>query len=199
MKAYWAHQTAEVSPQAKIGKGTKIWQNSQILANAEIGNDCIVGHNCLISGRAHIGQGVKIESNVDVWDLITLQDHVFVGPSVVFTNDPNPRAKYPKKNYPLYGKWLPTLIKEGASLGANATIICGITIGKNALVGAGSVISKNIPNYALVVGNPAKQIGWICECGNKIKFKTNKTKCPICRRGYIKKNNIVKETKMERK
>ena len=192
---HWSHKTAEVSSQAKIGSGTKIWHNSQILANAEIGQNCTIGHNCLISSQAKLGDGVKLESNIDVWDLITIENHVFVGPSVVFTNDLNPRAKYPKKDYPLYGKWLPTLIKEGASLGANATIICGITIGKNALVGAGSVVSKNVPDYALVVGNPAKQIGWICECGNKIEFKANKTKCPICQKKYIKKDNIVKETK----
>jgi len=192
---HWSHKTAEVSSQAKIGAGTKIWHNSQVMANAQIGKNCIIGHNCLISSGAKLGNGVKLESNIDVWDLVTLGDYVFVGPSVVFTNDPNPRAKYPKKDYPQYGKWLPTLVKEGTSIGANATIICGITIGKNAFIGAGSVVNKNVPDYALMVGVPAKQIGWICECGNKIEFNANKTECPICKRKYIKENDVVKEIK----
>ena len=127
--------------------------------------------------------------------MVTIENYVFVGPSVVFTNDLNPRAKYPKKDYPQYGKWLPTLVKEGASVGANATIVCGTTIGKNALIGAGSVINKNVPDYALMVGVPARQIGWVCECGNRIEFNKDKTECPVCQQKYIKENNIVKEIK----
>ena len=195
MKKFWAHQTAEVSDKAKIGLGTKIWQNSQVLPNAQIGKDCVIGHNCFIGSKIKLGKGVKLESNIDIWDLVTLQDHVFVGPSAVFTNDPNPRAKYPKKKYPQYGKWLPTLVKEGASIGANATIICGNTIGKWAFIGAGSVITKNVPDYALMVGVPAKQIGWVCECGNKLEFKKEKAKCLKCKRNYQKKNNKVKQIK----
>lgn len=182
----WKHKTAEVSPEAKIGKGTKIWQNSQVLAGAEIGENCTIGHNCLIGGKAKIGNNVKIESNTDVWDLITLEDYVFVGPSAVFTNDPNPRAKYPKKKYPQYGKWLPTIVKEGVSIGANATIVCGHTIGKWAFIGAGAVVATDIPDYALVVGVPAKIIGWMCECGNKLEFKKGKAECKICKRKYKK-------------
>lgn len=194
-KPFWHHQTAEVSLQAKIGQGTKIWQNSQILGKAQIGKNCVVGHNCLVGSQAKLGNGVKLESNIDVWDLVTLEDYVFVGPSVVFTNDPNPRAKYPKKQYPQYGQWQPTLVKKCASIGANATIICGYTIGQEALVGAGSVITKDVPDYALMVGVPAKQIGWICECGNKIKFKKNKAICSKCQRKYQKNNTIVKKIK----
>jgi len=185
------HKTAEVSVDAKIGKGTKIWQNSQVLAGAQIGNECTIGHNCFIGGGARLGNGVKIESNTDVWDLITLENHVFVGPSAVFTNDPNPRAKYPKKNFSRYGKWLPTLIKEGATIGANATIVCGIEIGKWAFIGAGAVVTKDVPDYALVIGIPAKQIGWMCECGNKIFFKNGKAVCKICSRKYTKNKNRV--------
>jgi len=122
------HPTASVSDRAHIGKGTKIWHNSQIQSGAQIGENCTIGHNCFIGSRAKLGNGVKLESNIDVWDLITVEDYVFVGPSAVFTNDINPRAKYPKKKYPQFGKWIPTLVKEGASIGANATIICGITI-----------------------------------------------------------------------
>lgn len=192
---HWIHKTAEVSSEAKIGSGTKIWQNSQVLKNAQIGKNCIIGHNCFIASKAKLGNGVKIESNTDVWDYVILEDYVFVGPSVVFTNDLNPRAKYPKKEYPQYGKWLPTLVNEGATIGANATIVCGITIGKWAFIGAGAVVNKNIPDYALVVGVPAKQIGWVCECGNKLDFKNNKAVCLKCQRKYQKINNIVKQIK----
>jgi UDP-2-acetamido-3-amino-2,3-dideoxy-glucuronate N-acetyltransferase len=192
---YWFHKTAEVSSGAKIGKGTKIWQNSQVLKGAKIGKNCVIGHNCLVSSGAKIGNNVKLESNIDVWDLVTLEDYVFVGPSVVFTNDPNPRAKYPKKNYPQYGRWLPTIVKEGASIGANATIVCGNKIGRWAFVGAGAVVTKEVPDYALVVGVPARVVGWVCECGNKIEFDKGKAVCKICRKKYLKKGNKVKKTK----
>ena len=128
----------------------------------------MIGHNCFVGARAKLGNGVKLESNVDVWDLVTLEDYVFVGPAAVFTNDMNPRAKYPKKKYPHYGKWIPTVVKQGASIAANATIVCGVTIGKNAFVGAGTVVNKDVPDYAIVVGVPGKIIGWMCECGNKL-------------------------------
>jgi UDP-2-acetamido-3-amino-2,3-dideoxy-glucuronate N-acetyltransferase len=183
---FWSHKSAEVSPKAKIGEGTKIWHNSQIQAGAQIGKNCVIGHNCFIGSRAKLGNGVKLESNIDVWDLVTLKDYVFAGPSIVFTNDINPRAKYPKG-----GQWIPTLVKEGVSIGANATILCGITIGKNAFIGAGSVVTKNVPNYALVYGNPAKIQGWICECGEKLTFKKNRAQCLKCKKKYKKKNNEV--------
>ena len=192
---YWKHKTVEIQKGAKIGSGTKIWQNCQVLAGAEIGEDCVIGHNCFIGGGAKLGQGVKIESNTDVWDLISLEDYVFVGPSAVFTNDPNPRAKYPKKKYSQYGEWLPTLVKEGASIGANATIICGHTIGKWAFVGAGAVVIEDVFDYAIVAGVPAKVIGWACECGNKLEFKKRETECRICQRKYEKTGNKVKQIK----
>jgi len=185
------HKTAEVSPKAKIGKGTKIWHNSQVLAGAQIGENCVIGHNCFISQGAVLGNGVKLESNVDVWDLVTLGDYVFVGPSVTFTNDLVPRAKYPKSNFPNYGKWLPTHVRYGASLGVNATIICGNTIGKWAMVGGGTVVASNIPDYALVVGVPSRIIGWVCECGNKLDFKNEEAKCGICARCYKKEGGII--------
>ena len=189
---YFKHKTAEVDEGVEIGKGTKIWHNSQIQKGAKIGDNCTIGHNCFVGSKAILGKGVKLESNIDVWDLVTLEDYVFVGPSVVFTNDPNPRAKYPKSKYPEYGAWKSTLVKEGASIGANATIVCGVTIGKSAFVGAGAVVTKDIPDYALVVGVPAKQIGWMCECGNKLEFESDKAKCKICGREYSKKNDRVK-------
>jgi len=192
---FWAHKTAEIQKGAKIGKGTKIWQNSQVLKGAEIGENCVIGHNCFIGSKAKIGKGVKLESNIDVWDLVTLEDYVFVGPSAVFTNDLNPRAKYPKRDYTQYGKWLPTLVREGATIGANATILCGTIIGRWAMVGAGAVVVEDVPDYAIVTGVPAKIIGWVCECGNKLTFKRNKATCKICKRRYQKKGKKVWQIK----
>lgn len=188
---FWAHKTAEIEKGAKIGKGTKIWQFCQILKGAQIGKKCVIGHNCFIASRAKIGNGVKLESNIDVWDLITLKDYVFVGPSAVFTNDLNPRAKYPKKDFPKYGKWLTILVKEGATIGANATILCNLIIGKWAMVGAGAAVIDNVPDYAIMVGVPAKIKGFVCECGNKLKFKRGKATCRVCKRNYQKKGNKV--------
>jgi UDP-2-acetamido-3-amino-2,3-dideoxy-glucuronate N-acetyltransferase len=192
---YWKHKTAGIEKGAKIGKGTKIWNNCQVLKGAEIGENCIIGHNCFVSSKAKIGKGVKIESNTDIWDYVTLENYVFVGPSVVFTNDKNPRAKYPKSKFPQYGKWLPTLVKEGATIGGNATIICGNIIGKWAMIGSGAVVTNNVPDYAIVLGVPAKVIAWVCECGNKIDFKNKKAVCEICQRKYRKSDNEVNEIK----
>lgn len=188
----FVHPTASVDKDARIGAGTKIWHNSQVLTGAQIGENCVIGHNCFVGSRAQLGNGVKLETNIDVWDLVTLEDHVFVGPSAVFTNDLNPRSKYPKKKYPQYGKWIPTRVKQGASIGANATIVCGITIGKHAMIGAGAVVTRDVPDYAIVVGAPAKVIGWMCECGGKITFKGEASTCPQCDRKYHKKDNTVK-------
>lgn len=192
---FWAHKTAEIEKGAKIGEGTRIYHHCQIKKGTEIGKNCTIGHNCFISSKAKIGNNVKLESNIDIWDLVTLEDYVFVGPSAVFTNDINPRAKYPKKEYSQYGEWLPTLVKEGATIGANATILCGNTIGKWAIVGAGAVVTKDVPDYAIVVGVPAKIIGWACECGNKLEFKKGKAFCKICKRKYKKRRNKVWQTK----
>lgn len=188
------HKTAEVSPNAKIGNGTKVWHNAQITDESEIGENCIIGHNCAIFG-AKLGNGVKLESNIDVWRGVSLEDFVFVGPSAVFTNDLNPRAKYPKKDFPQYGKWKLTLIKKGATIGANATIICGATIGERAFIGAGAVVKGDVPDYALIVGVPAKQIGWMCECANKLIFKNNRADCGICGRKYSKKGAQITQIK----
>jgi len=189
---FWVHKTTKIQEGTKIGKGAKIWHNCQILKGAQIGENCVIGHNCLISSKAKVGKGSKIEANTDVWDLVCLEDYVFVGSSVVFTNDKNPRAKYPKKKYPQYGQWLPTLVKEGATVGANATIICGNTIGKWAMVGGGAAVADDVPDYGLVYGVPAKIKGWVCECGNKLKFIKGKAICGICQRKYQKTGNKVK-------
>jgi UDP-2-acetamido-3-amino-2,3-dideoxy-glucuronate N-acetyltransferase len=151
----------------------------------------VIGHNCFVGSRARIGNGVKLESNVDVWDLVTLEDHVFVGPSAVFTNDINPRARYPKMKYPQYGKWMTTLVKEGASIGANATILCGVTVGKYAFIGAGAVVTEDVPDYAIAVGVPARNIGWMCECGGRLEFKNDVASCKQCPCKFQKENGKV--------
>lgn len=183
---YWAHKTVEIEKGAKIGDGTKIWNNSQIKKGALIGENSIIGHNCLIMEGAIIKNNVKIQSNTDVWDKVILEDYVFVGPSVVFTNDKNPRSKYPKKKE----DWLPTLIREGATIGANSVIVCGNIIGKNAFIGAGSVVITDVGDYEIFAGNPAKKIGYMCECGKKIQFLKNKTLCS-CGIRYSKKGDLV--------
>jgi len=187
---YFAHETAVIDQPCEIGEGTKIWHFTHIMSGAKIGKNCVIGQNCFIGARAVIGDRVKIQNNVSVYDLVTLEDFVFVGPSAVFTNDINPRAKYPKG-----GKWIPTLVREGATIGANATILCGITIGRWAMIGAGAVVTKDVPDYAIVTGVPAKVTGWICECGEKIKFKKGNAVCKKCGRKYQKKGNKVMQIK----
>jgi UDP-2-acetamido-3-amino-2,3-dideoxy-glucuronate N-acetyltransferase len=190
-KKYWAHHSAEVSDEAHVGTDTNIWHNTQILSGARVGDGCTIGHNCLISGMARLGNGVKLESNIDVWDMVMLEDNVFVGPSAVFTNDATPRAAFPKKQFPKLGSWQKTLVREGATIGANATILCGITIGTCALIGAGAVVTKNIPDYALVVGVPATRIGWVCTCGNTLKFQRKAATCAYCSRRYKKEKGAI--------
>lgn len=162
MGDFFVHPTAEVSSQAKIGDNTKIWNQVQIREGAVIGNNCIISKNVYIDADVQIGSGVKIQNNVNVYHGVVVEDDVFLGPSMTFTNDMYPRA------FSSDWKVSPTLVKKGASICANATIRCGVVIGRYATVGAGSVVTKDVPAYALVVGNPARQIGWVCECGYKL-------------------------------
>ncbi len=163
------HKTVEVSSSASIGENVSIYHNSQVLDNAKIGDNTKIGHNCLIGKDVLVGNNVKIQSNIDVWEGVELEDYVFVGPSVVFTNVANPRSEFPKDSY------IKTLIKKGATLGANSTIVCGIIIGKYAFVGAGAVVIEDVLDNQMVVGNPAKPIGWMCSCGKKLE--SNKCEC----------------------
>ena len=178
---YFLHKTSFADLPVNVGNGTKIWHFCHICRGATIGDNCSIGQNCYISGRAVIGDGCRLQNNVSIYDLVTLEDQVFCGPSVVFTNDLNPRAAYPK-----HGKWIPTLVKKGASLGANSTILCGIVIGRHAMVAAGAVVTKDVPDYAVMAGVPARQMGWMCECGGSLDFKQGKkTACPDCGRIYV--------------
>ena len=163
--SFFAHETAVVDNGCQIGEGTKIWHFSHIMTNCTIGQNCSIGQNVVISPEVNIGNRVKIQNNVSVYTGVICEDDVFLGPSAVFTNVINPRSAIVRKN-----EYKPTLVQKGATIGANATIVCGITIGKYAFIGAGTVVTKNIPDYALVVGNPARQTGWMSEYGHKLKF-----------------------------
>ena len=183
---YFAHETAVVDEGCQIGKDTKIWHFSHIMPNCIIGRACNIGQNVVISPEVVLGQNVKVQNNVSIYTGVTCEDDVFLGPSMVFTNVLSPRSKYPQNSSQFYSK---TLVKEGASIGANATIVCGTEIGAYALIGAGSVITKSVPDFALVVGNPGKIIGWVNKKGERLKFNRNgKSEC----RNYLKHDNIVK-------
>ena len=163
---YNKHISAVVDEGAKIGEGTKIWHFSHVMLTAIIGSHCNIGQNVFIDNNVVIGNGVKIQNNVSVYNGVTCEDEVFIGPSVVFTNVINPRSAIERKH-----EFIKTIIKKGATIGANATIICGNEIGSYAMIGAGAVVTKNVKAYALVVGNPAKQIGWVSEYGNRLVFE----------------------------
>ncbi|MCP4444012.1 MAG: N-acetyltransferase [Myxococcales bacterium] len=159
---YYVHPTAVVDEGARIGRKSKIWHFAHVMPGAQIGDDTVVGQGCYIA-NVSIGSGVRIQNNVSVYDSVTLEDDVFCGPSCVFTNVINPRSAVQRKE-----EYLPTLVKRGASIGANATIVCGATIGEYAFIGAGAVVRGNVPDRALMVGVPAKRIGWMCDCGNRL-------------------------------
>ncbi len=183
---YFVHDSAYVDELASIGKGTKIWHFSHIMKGAEIGKDCRIGQNVMIGPEVRIGDKVKIQNNVSVYKGVILEDEVFCGPSCVFTNVFNPRSAIPRMN-----ELLPTLVKKGATIGANATIICGNNIGRYAFIGAGAVVTKNVPDYALVYGNRARLKGWVCECGQKIYFKRDEARCEACNKRYRMEKEMV--------
>ena len=169
-KNYYVNPHAVVDDGVELGEGTKVWHFSHVQSGSKIGKKCVIGQNVNVGNNVTIGNFVKIQNNVSVYEGVTLEDYVFCGPSMVFTNILNPRSKYPQVGAEFY---INTLVKEGASLGANSTIVCGHTIGRFAMVGAGSVVTKDVPDFALVVGNPAKVIGWWSEAGEKLNFDEN--------------------------
>ncbi len=189
-KDFFAHESCYIDDGAKIGNGTKIWHFSHIQPGAVIGDNCTLGQNVNVSGGSIVGNGVKIQNNVSIYSGVILEDYVFCGPSMVFTNDATPRSKYPK-----YGAYLETLVKEGASIGANATIVCGHTVGRWAFVAAGAVVTKNVKDYAVMAGVPAKQIGWVCECGTLLKGSLS---CTQCERKYKEtESGLIEESQGE--
>ena len=188
---YYIDDHAVVEDGAEIGEGTKIWHFSHIQKGARIGKKCVLGQNVNVANNVEIGNYCKIQNNVSIYEGVTLEDYVFCGPSMVFTNIINPRCKYPQAGGEYYIK---TLVGEGASIGANATILCGHTIGKHAMIGAGTVVTKDIPDYALVVGNPSKIIGWMSEAGIRLNFDKNGFAfCEKSGKKYRLENNRVTE------
>ncbi len=171
------HPSSFVDTDVTIGEGTTIWHFSHILPHTTIGKDCKIGQNVVIGPHVAIGNGCKIQNNVSVYQGVTLEDHVFCGPSMVFTNVYNPRAQINKMK-----EAMSTIVRYGATLGANCTIVCGVTIGRFAFVGAGAVVTRDVPDHALVYGNPAKQNGWICQCGEKLPTDLH---CTVCHNAYF--------------
>jgi UDP-2-acetamido-3-amino-2,3-dideoxy-glucuronate N-acetyltransferase len=186
-KKYFAHTSAFIDDGCEIGEGTKIWHFSHIMSNCKIGERCNIGQNVVISPEVVLGKNVKVQNNVSIYTGVVCEDDVFLGPSMVFTNVTNPRSAVNRKNQ--YAK---TVVKKGASIGANATIVCGHDIGQFAFIGAGAVVTKNVPDYALVIGNPAKQTGWMSEYGHKLSFdKNGEAVCPESGEKYSLKNGVV--------
>lgn len=190
-KDYFAHETAVVDEGCSIGKGTKIWHFSHIMPNCILGEKCNIGQNVVVSPQVELGNNVKVQNNVSLYTGVICEDDVFLGPSMVFTNITNPRSAVIRRD-----SYVETIVERGASIGANATIVCGNKIGKYALIGAGAVVTKEVPPYALLVGNPAKQIGWVSEYGHRLEFNANNTAiCPESKQEYQLLNNQVKRTK----
>jgi len=186
-RLYTAHETAVIDQGCDIGEGTKIWHFSHIMANCTIGKRCNIGQNVVISPDVVLGENVKIQNNVSVYSGVICEDDVFLGPSMVFTNVLNPRSAINRR-----GEYQQTLVQKGASIGANATVVCGHTIGAYALVGAGAVVTKDVPPYALVYGNPSRQHGWVSEAGHKLTFdENNNATCPETGERYHLNNTTV--------
>tara|TARA_B100000073_G_scaffold122410_1_gene99700 strand:- start:1973 stop:2542 length:570 start_codon:yes stop_codon:yes gene_type:complete len=185
-KNYFIHESSYVDENVSIGSNTKVWHFSHIQSNAIIGKNCSIGQNVNISNNVKIGNGVKIQNNVSIYEGVELEDYVFCGPSMVFTNILQPRSEFPQKGGKFYNK---TKVKKSASIGANATIVCGISIGRYSMIGAGSVVTKDVKDFSLVYGNPAKFISWIDKKGNKLEFdKNNLSKCAKFK---IKDNQLI--------
>ena len=189
--SFYKHESAYVDEKTEIGDGTKIWHFSHVQSGAKIGSNCVLGQNVNISSNVVVGNFCKIQNNVSVYEGVTLEDYVFCGPSMVFTNVLDPRCKYPQAGSQFYIK---TLVKEGASIGANATIICGNNLGKHCFVGAGALVTKDVPDYALVIGTPAKIIGWVSEAGKRLNFdKDGFAFCEKSNKKYQLKDEKVTE------
>jgi UDP-2-acetamido-3-amino-2,3-dideoxy-glucuronate N-acetyltransferase len=184
---YFIHESSYIDKPCQIGDETKIWHFCHIMGDSKIGQNCNIGQNVVISPNVCLGNNVKIQNNVSVYTGVTCEDDVFLGPSMVFTNVINPRSHINRKE-----EYKATLIKQGASIGANATIVCGNTIGRYALIGAGTVVIRDVKDYALMVGNPARQIGWVCQCGEKIEFNNGNGCCSSCGEEYILEDESVR-------
>ncbi len=186
-KEFFSHETAIIDDNCKIGKGTKIWHFSHIMSGCEIGENCNIGQNVVVSPGVVLGKNVKVQNNVSIYTGVICEDDVFLGPSMVFTNVINPRSAVNRKS-----EYLKTFVKHGVSIGANATIVCGITLGEFCFIGAGAVVIKDVKPYALVVGNPSRHVGWMSEFGHRLNFdKNGEAQCPESKEIYLLKDNSV--------
>jgi UDP-2-acetamido-3-amino-2,3-dideoxy-glucuronate N-acetyltransferase len=193
METFYVHPTSVIDPGAVIGKGTKIWHFCHIMGTSVIGRDCILGQNVFVAGNVTIGNQVKIQNNVSLYTGVMCEDDVFLGPSMVFTNVINPRSSVNRKD-----EYRKTLVRKGATIGANATIVCGITLGKYCFIGAGAVVTHDVPDYALVVGNPARQTGWMSEAGEKLLFADGRTAdCPLTGIKYLLEEGKIRKYNAE--
>ncbi|MFC1878388.1 DapH/DapD/GlmU-related protein [Chloroflexota bacterium] len=189
MSDYYTHPTSVIDPGAIIGAGSKIWHFCHVMPGARIGQNCILGQNVFVAGDTLIGDGVKIQNNVSVYSGVTIEDDVFLGPSMVFTNVINPRSHIERKD-----EYRATLVKRGATIGANATILCGVTLGEYAFIGAGAVVTGDVPAYALMTGSPARQSGWMCQCGQKLSITFGESQivaCKYCAHRYQLKAGLL--------
>jgi UDP-2-acetamido-3-amino-2,3-dideoxy-glucuronate N-acetyltransferase len=187
--SYFKHESSYVDEPCEIGDGTKIWHFSHIQKGARLGRNVAIGQNVNVGPNVVIGNDVRIQNNVSVYEGVTLEDEVFCGPSMVFTNVRSPRVKYP-----VGGNYAKTLVKRGATLGANCTVVCGVTIGRYAFVGAGAVVTKDVPDFAIIVGNPARRIGWVSEAGEKLSFVAGIAKCGTSQKTYRLTSDTVSES-----
>ncbi len=186
----FVHPSSFVDEGAKVGAGSKIWHFCHVMPGAVIGERCNIGQNCVIMPNVVLGNNVKLQNNVSVYEGVILEDDVFCGPSMVFTNVGTPRSHVNRK-----GAYERTLVRRGASIGANATIVCGVTLGRFSFVGAGAVVTKDVKDYALVVGNPARQIGWMCDCGERLTVTNGRGACARCGKAYTEQAGNLRETK----
>lgn len=195
---YFVHESSYLDGGSKIGRGTKIWHFCHVMAGVEIGERCNIGQNVFVAGNVIIGNNVKIQNNVSLYTGVVVEDDVFLGPSMVLTNVINPRSHVNRKE-----EYKTTLIQRGASIGANATIVCGITLGRYCFIGAGSVVTRDVPNYALVYGNPGRIQGWMCQCGTRLDFQEHNGQeealCPLCGDRYNKNGQVVTPIQSEAK
>jgi UDP-2-acetamido-3-amino-2,3-dideoxy-glucuronate N-acetyltransferase len=188
MPDYFAHESSYIDDGAVIGAGTKIWHFCHVLPGAVIGERCNLGQNVVVMGGARLGNNVKVQNNVSIYEGVTLEDDVFCGPSCVFTNVVNPRSHVPRKS-----EYQPTLVRRGASIGANATVVCGVTLGEYSFIGAGAVVNADVPAYALMVGVPARRIGWMCQCGERLDLVNGAAKCEACGAGYREEKGLLRQ------
>ncbi len=183
---YYAHESAYVDKGATVGAGTKIWHYCHVMSDAWIGDQCTFGQNVFVAKGVRIGNRVKVQNNVSIYEGVFLEDDVFCGPSMVFTNVKNPRSAFPRNTSADY---LVTLVKRGASIGANATVVCGVTLGEWSFIAAGAVVTKEVPAYAVMAGVPARLSGWMCECGEGLRFTGSQARCESCSREYEQTEN----------